>query len=184
MRVSTIIDNVLQLSRRDNTRQERLHARRLARGVLANEFAQTAAASRRARCSSPATGRSWRCASTPRTCTRCVWNLCDNAVKYGGDAVAPTPSSCAAGASRERGRPYLEVADRGRGIDPADADRIFEPFFTAGTAARASGSSSRASCARRNGAMLALRAAAGRRQRLSRDLRRSAALGMVARRDA
>jgi two-component system sensor histidine kinase PilS (NtrC family) len=28
------------------------------------------------------------------------------------------------------GRPYLEVADRGPGIDAASADRIFEPFFT------------------------------------------------------
>ena len=28
------------------------------------------------------------------------------------------------------GRPFLEVADRGVGIDPANAERIFEPFFT------------------------------------------------------
>jgi len=29
-------------------------------------------------------------------------------------------------------RPFLEVADRGPGIDPANAERIFEPFFTNG----------------------------------------------------
>ncbi|HWW19889.1 MAG TPA: ATP-binding protein, partial [Steroidobacteraceae bacterium] len=28
------------------------------------------------------------------------------------------------------GRPYLQVADRGRGIESTDAERIFEPFFT------------------------------------------------------
>jgi two-component system sensor histidine kinase PilS (NtrC family) len=28
------------------------------------------------------------------------------------------------------GRPYLQVADRGHGIATADAERIFEPFFT------------------------------------------------------
>ena len=28
------------------------------------------------------------------------------------------------------GRPFLEVADRGPGIDAQNADRIFEPFFT------------------------------------------------------
>jgi two-component system sensor histidine kinase PilS (NtrC family) len=28
------------------------------------------------------------------------------------------------------GRPFLEVADRGVGIDPVNAERIFEPFFT------------------------------------------------------
>ena len=30
------------------------------------------------------------------------------------------------------GRPFLEVADRGAGVDPAQAERIFEPFFTTG----------------------------------------------------
>ena len=30
------------------------------------------------------------------------------------------------------GRPFLEVGDRGSGIDPASAERIFEPFFTTG----------------------------------------------------
>jgi two-component system sensor histidine kinase PilS (NtrC family) len=29
-------------------------------------------------------------------------------------------------------RPFLEVADRGNGVDPAQAERIFEPFFTTG----------------------------------------------------
>jgi two-component system sensor histidine kinase PilS (NtrC family) len=29
-------------------------------------------------------------------------------------------------------RPYLEVLDRGPGIEVADAERIFEPFFTSG----------------------------------------------------
>ena len=28
------------------------------------------------------------------------------------------------------GRPYLQVADRGPGIEPRDVERIFEPFFT------------------------------------------------------
>ena len=31
------------------------------------------------------------------------------------------------------GRPFVEVADRGNGVDPAQAERIFEPFFTSGS---------------------------------------------------
>ena len=37
-----------------------------------------------------------------------------------------------AGRIASTGRPYLEVADRGDGVDPAQAERIFEPFFTSG----------------------------------------------------
>ena len=29
-------------------------------------------------------------------------------------------------------RPFLEVADRGPGVDPSHVERIFEPFFSGG----------------------------------------------------
>jgi len=60
-----------------------------------------------------------------------VWNLCDNAVKHGAGDRADTVE-LRAGRVPTSGRPYLEVADRGPGIDGADAERIFEPFFTNG----------------------------------------------------
>jgi len=31
-----------------------------------------------------------------------------------------------------RARPYLEVADRGTGVSPENAERIFEPFYSGG----------------------------------------------------
>jgi len=56
-----------------------------------------------------------------------VWNLCDNAIKYGaaGGRLEIKLNRTASGY-----RPYLEVADRGPGIAAEAADRIFEPFFT------------------------------------------------------
>jgi two-component system sensor histidine kinase HydH len=49
-------------------------------------------------------------------------NLIDNAVQAG----PPVRARVAASGRRL----VFEVADRGPGVDPADAERIFEPFFT------------------------------------------------------
>jgi two-component system sensor histidine kinase PilS (NtrC family) len=68
-RVSTIINNVLQLSRRDTTRPERLELNAWLTEFL-SEFRQTSEVDERASaCSrSPAIST---CASIPRTCTSC-----------------------------------------------------------------------------------------------------------------
>jgi two-component system sensor histidine kinase PilS (NtrC family) len=58
-----------------------------------------------------------------------LWNLCDNALKHGhGDGGEPI--ALRTGRIALTGRPFLEVSDRGLGIAPAHAERIFEPFFT------------------------------------------------------
>ena len=61
-----------------------------------------------------------------------LWNLSENALKYGrgdmGSGIVEIQTGRVAGSDR----PYLEVQDRGSGIPAADAERIFEPFFTAG----------------------------------------------------
>jgi two-component system sensor histidine kinase PilS (NtrC family) len=58
-----------------------------------------------------------------------VWNLCDNAVKY-GEVRGGIGIEINLGRLNPSNRPYLEVADRGPGIDAQAVDRIFEPFFT------------------------------------------------------
>jgi two-component system sensor histidine kinase PilS (NtrC family) len=58
-----------------------------------------------------------------------AWNLCDNAVKY-GEARKGISVEIKLGRLTPSNRPYLEVADRGPGIEPHAVDRIFEPFFT------------------------------------------------------
>jgi two-component system, NtrC family, sensor histidine kinase PilS len=127
-RVSEIIDNVLQMSRRDSGRPERI--------VLANwldSFAQEFCATMQW----PATqlqllglepGIEIR--ADPSQLRQVLWNLCENAVKYG----CPVPESTVEvtiGRLKPSARPFLEVADRGQGIAPEDAERIFEPFFSA-----------------------------------------------------
>jgi two-component system, NtrC family, sensor histidine kinase PilS len=58
-----------------------------------------------------------------------VWNLCDNAMKY-GEARDGISLEIRLSRLNPSSRPYLEIADRGPGIEAMAADRIFEPFFT------------------------------------------------------
>jgi two-component system sensor histidine kinase PilS (NtrC family) len=61
-----------------------------------------------------------------------LWNICDNALRHGGAEGDMPRIDLRAGRLASSGRPFLEVADRGAGVDPTLAERIFEPFFTSG----------------------------------------------------
>jgi two-component system, NtrC family, sensor histidine kinase PilS len=126
-RVSTIINNVLQLSRRESTHPSRLSLGDWLKEFLA-EFSETMQVSLR-EIGVDDDAEELEVRFDPSHLHQVVWNLCDNAIKYGeprGGIKAEirlsrlTPSY----------RPCLEVADRGAGIEPQAADRIFEPFFT------------------------------------------------------
>ena len=57
----------------------------------------------------------------PLSLKRCLGNLLDNAVRYGGGAVVSVRNS----------RDHLEIVicDNGPGIPEADLTRVFEPFY-------------------------------------------------------
>jgi two-component system sensor histidine kinase PilS (NtrC family) len=61
-----------------------------------------------------------------------VWNLCENALKH---AIGESPDQILEiryGRMSGSDRPFLEVADRGKGVAPEHAERIFEPFYSGG----------------------------------------------------
>lgn len=129
-RVSAIIDNVLQLSRRDATRQERIEINAWLQEFLA-EFRQTAQLEgEELRARTPAADVEIQV--DPSHLHQLMWNLCENALKYGRDAAGKAAIEIRTGRIAITERPFLEVLDRGPGIEQADAERIFEPFFTAG----------------------------------------------------
>jgi len=128
-RVRTIIDNVLQLSRRDSTRQERLDLNAWLQEFL-GEFRQTMQADHRiVQAKLPPDELEVRV--DPTHLHQLLWNLCENALKY-GRSPADDPIEVLTGRMPLSERPFLEVCDRGAGIAAPEAERIFEPFFTGG----------------------------------------------------
>jgi two-component system sensor histidine kinase PilS (NtrC family) len=130
-RVSTIINNVLQLSRRDTTRPERLELNAWASEFL-GEFRQTSEVDERAiRFLDPVGELDVRV--DPSHLYQLMWNLCENALKYGRRNDNDAAVELRTGRIHTSDRPFLEILDRGPGIAFADAERIFEPFFTGST---------------------------------------------------
>ncbi|MCS6947284.1 MAG: HAMP domain-containing histidine kinase, partial [Steroidobacteraceae bacterium] len=129
-RVSEIIDNVLQMSRRGGAGR----SERLALEPWVKQFAQEFCATTQwpaAQLRVVSNDSGLQIDADPSQLRQIVWNLCENAVKYG----CPRPGSSIEiriGRLKPSARPFLEVADRGDGIPAGQAERIFEPFFSGG----------------------------------------------------
>ena len=108
-----------------------------------------------------------------------VWNLCDNALKY-GEARDGISLEIKLGRLNPSNRPYLEVTDRGPGIEVQAVDRIFEPFFTGRKGGTGLGLFIARELCQLNRAILLYEARDGRRQHFQDRVQRSAALGRVA----
>ena len=133
-RVSGIIDSVLQLSRREPSRPERLQLGEWCQ-AFREEFCETLQLP-------PARlevigDESIEVSADPGQLHQIVWNLCQNALTHGTDPTSEQPVQIRLGRLMGSGRPFLEVVDRGPGIGAADVERVFEPFFT--RAARGTG---------------------------------------------
>jgi len=129
-RVSRIINNVLRLSKRESSQRERL--------LLAawcdefhEEFCETMQWPRE-RLRASGTTPDLEVRADPSQLRQIVWNLCENALKHG---VRDSPDQVVEiryGRLSPTARPFLEIADRGPGVPPEHAERIFEPFFSGG----------------------------------------------------
>ncbi|TNY27306.1 sensor histidine kinase [Fulvimonas soli] len=128
VRLNEIIENILQLSRRERSRPETLDLGRWAHAfvedyklgndlgndslrVIANGHVPVAAL------------------ADPQQLQQVVWNLVQNALRYGRLPGEPARVMVVV-RHGEHGVPILEVIDRGPGIAPKVAAQIFEPFYT------------------------------------------------------
>ena len=129
-RVSAIIDNVQRLARREAARFERLPLAPWTQ-EFHQEFCQTMQWPA-ARLVVSATNPDVEVRVDPDQLRQIVWNLCENALKH---AIGDSPDQSLEiryGRMSGSDRPFLEVADRGQGVAPEHAERIFEPFFSGG----------------------------------------------------
>ena len=127
-RVSHIIDNVLQLSRRESSRPERFDLEPWLND-FANEFVRTLEL-QEGELGVLRVDEGTEVRMDRTHLRQVLWNLCDNAVKYASE-TGGILVEIVAGHMQGNGRPFLEVRDHGLGVEPATADRMFEPFFTA-----------------------------------------------------
>jgi two-component system sensor histidine kinase PilS (NtrC family) len=131
-RVSTIIGNVQQLARRESTRPERMP---LAEWIadFVQEFVSTGGYEP-GQLAAEMPDPDLEVRVDPSHLRQILWNLCENAFRYSVQ-IPEDKVELRIGRLAGSHRPFLEVLDRGPGIDSTISDRIFEPFFTS----RASG---------------------------------------------
>jgi two-component system sensor histidine kinase PilS (NtrC family) len=127
-RVSHIIDNVLQLSRRESGKPDLFLLRPWVED-FAREFSRTLEL-QEGELSIEDIPDDLEVRMDKSHLRQVLWNLCDNAVKYASE-TGGILVELHAGRLDAQGRPYLEVQDHGLGVDPKTAEQIFEPFFTA-----------------------------------------------------
>jgi two-component system sensor histidine kinase PilS (NtrC family) len=136
-RVSEIVENVLQLSRREQTRPEMIS---LSSWIIefVNEFNSTLELEKgqlEVLSTEPLEVR-----MDPSHLRQVCWNLCENAVQYAvrtalndsASNLAMPDKSIQISYGRLAGnrRPFLDVTDHGPGIPPQMHDQLFEPFAT------------------------------------------------------
>jgi two-component system sensor histidine kinase PilS (NtrC family) len=128
IRLNEIIENILQLSRRERSRPETLDLGHWAQAFV-EEYCQgndLGADSLRAIANG---GTPVAAVADPQQLQQVVWNLVQNALRYGRLPGEPARVMVVT-RQGEHGVPILEVIDRGPGIAPKVAAQIFEPFYT------------------------------------------------------
>jgi two-component system sensor histidine kinase PilS (NtrC family) len=127
-RVNGIVENVLQVSRRQPSVPETMPLNAWLSGFV-DEFV-TANSIMAAQLSFSVMPEELQVRFDPSQLHQVLWNLCDNGIRHSGTAPRII---LRAGIASDTERPYLEVVDSGPGIPNNDAESIFEPFYTTAT---------------------------------------------------
>jgi two-component system sensor histidine kinase PilS (NtrC family) len=127
-RVNTIVENVLQLSRRKRTQPEEIDLWQWLAGFI-SEFCRTQSLDE-SRLEVNITPQDLMVRIDPDQLHQILWNLCHNGMRYTEHRVGKPALELRGGIAPGGQTPFLDVIDFGPGIDEAVAEHIFEPFFT------------------------------------------------------
>ena len=121
-RMSTLIDNLLRLSRisRQNMEMEKLDLSKMCESIIINNFDFVPSESIQVSIQS---GIFTYC--DPKLMRIALENLLDNAIKYSSRRSSP---EIAVGMKQVDGKSVIYISDNGVGFDPKFADKIFKPF--------------------------------------------------------
>ena len=125
-RLNRVIENVLQLSRRQGAQIEEINLAERLSGFI-EEFRQTQGLGLNT-ITMQLTASELHVRFDPSQLQQVLWNLCQNGIRYTRPRPDGVLMELIAGVSGESS--YLDVVDFGSGIDVAHAGQIFEPFFT------------------------------------------------------
>ncbi len=127
-RVNEIVENILQLARRERSMPESLDL-----VFWATKFVDDYKASNDISPNGLSViqqASAIEALADPQQLQQVVWNLVQNALRYGRMPNQPARISVVVRRSQDKGLPVLEVVDRGPGIPLKVVAKIFEPFFT------------------------------------------------------
>jgi len=127
-RANDVVENILQLSRRERSRPETIDLNAWVLAFVedykqANDLGQDLLRA-------VIHNRTIEAMADPQHLQQVVWNLVQNALRYGRQPNQPARVSVVARLAAEKGPPLIEIIDRGPGIPPKVAAQIFEPFYT------------------------------------------------------
>ena len=129
-RMERIVENVLQLSRRDSTRAEELDVTRWLQDFI-REFRDRHALPGQTLLLRAEEGTLPRMRMDPTHLHQIIWNLSENALHHGREDASGGPKvEYRVGPLPAPGAGFVEVLDRGPGVSPDIAEHIFEPFYT------------------------------------------------------
>jgi len=127
-RVNEIVENILHLARRERSMPESIDLVVWAERFIA-DFKATIDIGANSLACKPQKSRVETLVD-PKQLHQVVWNLVQNALRYGHAPGDPARISLIVRQFGDRNLPTLDVVDRGPGIPSKVAAQIFEPFFT------------------------------------------------------
>ena len=128
MRMNTIIENVMQLSRRDRAEPVLFDLQSWLEDFVEEFIRNENIESELLAITSHVVDLKIR--MDPSQLHQVVWNLCRNGLRHSADYPGVPKVELQAGQQEETHTPYLDIIDHGSGIEPEKAEHIFEPFYT------------------------------------------------------